>query len=86
MRISVVLPEPDGPTMVKNSPSTMSRSMASTATWLPKRRVSRFSARMTSRFGGSDWSRSDGRSLDVTIAEDCRQPAMRSDSGPVDLS
>ena len=31
MRSIVVLPEPEGPTMVKNSPSAMSRSIESTA-------------------------------------------------------
>ena len=36
MRSSVVLPEPDGPTMVKNSPSATSRSMPSTAVNVPK--------------------------------------------------
>ena len=35
-RISVVLPEPEGPTMVKSSPSSMSRLTPSTAFRLPK--------------------------------------------------
>ena len=36
MRRSVVLPLPEGPTMVKNSPSPIVRSMLSTAVKLPK--------------------------------------------------
>ena len=40
MRMRVVLPEPEGPTMVKNSPSAMSRSMPSTALNVPKDLVS----------------------------------------------
>ena len=36
IRSTVVLPEPEGPTMVKNSPSPTSRSMDSTATKLSK--------------------------------------------------
>jgi hypothetical protein len=35
-RRQVVLPEPEGPSMAKNSPGTMSRSTASTARTLPK--------------------------------------------------
>src|SRR5690242_8770604 len=37
MRSNVVLPEPDGPSIVKNSPSAISRSTPSAATTLPKR-------------------------------------------------
>ncbi len=36
IRSIVVLPEPEGPRRAKNSPSTMSRSMSSTATTSPK--------------------------------------------------
>src|SRR5690606_1889280 len=36
-RIIVVLPDPDGPTMVRNSPSRISRSIPSIAVKLPKR-------------------------------------------------
>ena len=36
IRTSVVLPEPDGPTIVKNSPSTMSSDTRSTAAKGPK--------------------------------------------------
>src|SRR5262249_32673952 len=39
MRRVVVLPEPDGPSMVKNSPWAMSRSTPSTATTSPYRLV-----------------------------------------------
>src|SRR5262245_32667502 len=39
MRSVVVLPEPDGPSMVKNSPCAMSRSTPSTATTSPYRLV-----------------------------------------------
>ena len=35
-RMSVVLPEPEGPTMVKSSPSSMSRLTPSTAFRVPK--------------------------------------------------
>ncbi len=39
MRSDVVLPQPDGPSMVKNSPSAMSRSISVTAVKSPKRLV-----------------------------------------------
>src|SRR4029078_341982 len=38
-RRQVVLPEPDGPSMAKNSPAAMSRSTPSTARTLPKWRA-----------------------------------------------
>src|SRR5215475_1939715 len=38
MRSKVVLPQPDGPSSVKNSPSPTSRSMPSTARTVPKLR------------------------------------------------
>ena len=40
MRSVVVLPQPDGPTIVKNSPGGMCRSMLSTAVTSPKSFVS----------------------------------------------
>ncbi len=39
MRRVVVLPQPDGPTIVKNSPGGMNRSMPSTATTPPPKRL-----------------------------------------------
>src|SRR5262245_29692848 len=39
MRRQVVLPDPDGPSSVKNSPSSMSRLMSSTARTSPKSRL-----------------------------------------------
>src|SRR5512145_3056961 len=49
MRSTVVLPLPDGPTMVKNSPSRMSRSTASTAATSPNRFVSPRNSRIGDR-------------------------------------
>src|SRR5436309_2484947 len=49
IRKSVVLPLPDGPTMVKNSPSRISRSIESTAATSPKRLVRDRNSRMEGR-------------------------------------
>ena len=52
MRISVVLPQPEGPRRQKNSPRKMSRERSSTATASPKRFVTR-SKRMSGTAAGS---------------------------------
>src|SRR5438105_6543988 len=44
MRSVVVLPQPDGPSIEKNSPSRISSVTSSTAVWLPKRLLTASSA------------------------------------------
>src|SRR5262245_58525812 len=46
MRTSVVLPLPDGPTIVKNSPSLIPRSIRSTAVSVPKTLLTAASSRI----------------------------------------
>src|SRR5512143_903448 len=55
---SVVLPQPEGPSRVTNSPDPMERLTSSTATRLPKRRVRLHSSRsaMFQFFRQDDWA------------------------------
>src|SRR6476620_9506057 len=61
IRSVVVLPQPDGPSMVKNSPGGICRSIPSTATTSPNSFVKPSS--WTSPCTGSDLERRDGSGL-----------------------
>ena len=60
MRRVVVLPQPDGPSSVKNSPGGMCRSMPSTATTSPKAFVSSSSSTLALHVSTSE-GRDGGR-------------------------
>ena len=64
IRNTVVLPEPDGPSIAKNSPSPMSRLTSSAAVTAPKRLVSPRSESATVDEMGDDTVDDMGESLD----------------------
>src|ERR1022692_189094 len=68
-RSRVVLPEPDGPNMVKNSPREMSRSTSRTAAWEPKRLVTPRST--------IPWSWWMEGSVDVAVSDTARAPPFK---------
>src|ERR1017187_7224126 len=68
-RSRVVLPEPDGPNMVKNSPREMSRSTSCTAAWEPKCLVTPRST--------IPWSWWMEGSVDVAVSDTARAPPFK---------
>src|SRR6187401_2570427 len=66
MRRVVVLPEPDGPSIEKNSPSAMSRSTPETASTSPKRLITPSNRTAETGAAGSDGGLLNG-SEDATV-------------------